>query len=110
MFTAGITLRDAERPEAFFRDVHRSTYDNFVKNTIPMKFNKDEVCILIPTLNESLSIGPVIKEFRSLGYNHILVIDGKSSDNTVKNPRKARAGVRTSPARARATRSSRRSR
>ena len=60
-----------------------------------MKFNKDEVCILIPTLNESLSIGPVIKEFRSLGYNHILVIDGKSSDNTVKNAREAGAVVRT---------------
>jgi len=60
-----------------------------------MKFNKDEVCILIPTLNESLTIGPVIKEFRSQGYNHILVIDGKSSDNTVKNAREAGALVRT---------------
>ena len=60
-----------------------------------MKFNKDEVCILIPTLNESLTVGPVIKDFRSLGYTHILVIDGRSSDNTVKNAREAGALVRT---------------
>ena len=59
-----------------------------------MKFNKDEVCILIPTLNESLTIGPVIKEFRNLGYIHIMVIDGKSSDNTVKNARKPGAVVK----------------
>jgi dolichol-phosphate hexosyltransferase len=60
-----------------------------------MKFNKDEVCILIPTLNEGPTIGNVIKEFRALGYNHILVVDGKSTDNTVKNAREAGANVRT---------------
>lgn len=60
-----------------------------------MKFNKDEVCILIPTLNEGPTIAGVIKEFKTLGYNHILVIDGKSSDNTVKNAREAGATVRT---------------
>jgi len=60
-----------------------------------MKFNKDEVCILIPTLNEGPTIGGVVREFKSLGYNHILVIDGKSSDATVKNAREAGANVRT---------------
>ena len=60
-----------------------------------MKFNKDEVCILIPTLNEAPTIGNVVKEFRALGYNHILVIDGKSTDNTVKIAREAGATVRT---------------
>jgi dolichol-phosphate mannosyltransferase len=60
-----------------------------------MKFNKDEVCILIPTLNEGPTIGSVVREFKSLGYNHILVIDGKSTDNTVKNAREAGANVRT---------------
>ncbi|MDD1696556.1 MAG: S-layer glycoprotein N-glycosyltransferase AglJ [Methanoregula sp.] len=60
-----------------------------------MKFNKDEVCILIPTLNEDVTIGPLIREFKELGYNHILVIDGKSTDNTVKNAREAGATVRT---------------
>ena len=60
-----------------------------------MKFNKDEVCILIPTLNEGLTIGDVVKDFSALGYNHILVIDGKSTDNTVKSARDAGATVRT---------------
>ncbi|MCK9579530.1 MAG: S-layer glycoprotein N-glycosyltransferase AglJ [Methanoregula sp.] len=60
-----------------------------------MKFNKDEVCILIPTLNEAPTIANVVKEFKVLGYNHILVIDGKSTDNTVKFAREAGANVRT---------------
>lgn len=60
-----------------------------------MKFNKDEVCILIPTLNEAPTIGNVVKEFKALGYNHILVIDGKSTDNSVKFAREAGANVRT---------------
>jgi dolichol-phosphate hexosyltransferase len=60
-----------------------------------MKFNKDEVCVLIPTLNEVPTIGPIIREFRDLGYTHILVVDGKSSDNTVKTAREAGATVRT---------------
>jgi dolichol-phosphate hexosyltransferase len=60
-----------------------------------MKFNKDEVCILIPTLNEGPTIGNVVREFLALGYTHILVIDGKSTDNTVKSAREAGANVRT---------------
>jgi glycosyltransferase (TIGR04182 family) len=60
-----------------------------------MKFNKDEVCILIPTLNEAPTISTIVREFKGLGYNHILVVDGKSSDNTVKNAREAGANVRT---------------
>lgn len=60
-----------------------------------MKFNKDEVCILIPTLNEGPTIGNVVREFTALGYTHIQVIDGKSTDNTVKSAREAGATVRT---------------
>jgi glycosyltransferase (TIGR04182 family) len=60
-----------------------------------MKFNKDEVCILIPTLNEDLTIGIIVREFKGLGYNHILVIDGRSTDNTVKVARESGASVRT---------------
>src|SRR5512137_2211867 len=60
-----------------------------------MKFNKDEVCVLIPTLNEAPTIGAIVREFKDLGYNHILIIDAKSSDNTVKNAREAGATVRT---------------
>lgn len=60
-----------------------------------MKFSKDEVCILIPTLNEAPTIGNVVREFKTQGYNNILVMDGKSTDNTVKSAREAGANVRT---------------
>jgi dolichol-phosphate mannosyltransferase len=60
-----------------------------------MILNKDEVCILIPTLNEDLTIGELIREFRELGYNHILVIDGNSTDDTVKISRESGASVST---------------
>lgn len=60
-----------------------------------MKYSKDEVCILIPTLNEGLTIGNVVKEFKALGYNNILVMDGRSTDNTVKTARDAGAVVKT---------------
>ena len=59
-----------------------------------MKFNKDEVCILIPTLNEVLTIGEIIQDFRAMGYSHILVIDGNSTDDTVKVSHKSGAEVR----------------
>ncbi len=59
-----------------------------------MKFDKDEICILIPTLNEGLTIGKIVHEFMEHGYRNILVIDGKSTDNTVKVAREAGAEVR----------------
>jgi glycosyltransferase (TIGR04182 family) len=60
-----------------------------------MIVNKDEVCILIPTLNEDLTIGEIVREFKELGYNHILVIDGNSTDNTIKISRDSGANVST---------------
>ena len=60
-----------------------------------MIVNKDEVCILIPTLNEDLTIGEIVREFRELGYSHIFVIDGNSTDNTVKISRESGANVST---------------
>lgn len=46
--------------------------------------NKEDVCVLIPTLNERKSIGELIRGFKALGYSNILVIDGHSTDGTVK--------------------------
>lgn len=47
-----------------------------------MVIKKDEVCILIPTLNEGPTIGSLVRSFKDLGYENILVLDGNSSDET----------------------------
>ncbi|MCL7474837.1 MAG: S-layer glycoprotein N-glycosyltransferase AglJ [ANME-2 cluster archaeon] len=53
----------------------------------------EDVCIFIPTLNESHTIGSLIHEFKSLGFSNILVMDGHSKDNTADIARKAGAHV-----------------
>ncbi len=55
--------------------------------------NKEDVCILIPTLNEGKTIGGLVSEFRSMGFSNILVIDGHSTDNTIKTAEKEGANV-----------------
>ncbi len=55
--------------------------------------NKEEACILIPTLNEGKTIEGIIKEFKSMGFSDILVIDGHSTDGTVEKAKNAGARV-----------------
>lgn len=45
---------------------------------------KDKVTVVLPTLNESDGIRPVIEELREDGYNKILVVDGYSQDMTTE--------------------------
>ncbi|NLI62455.1 MAG: S-layer glycoprotein N-glycosyltransferase AglJ [Methanosarcinaceae archaeon] len=45
-------------------------------------YNKDDVCILLPVLNEESSIGQVVEEFVEMGFTDILVYDGNSTDKT----------------------------
>lgn len=49
-----------------------------------MPLNKDEVTIVLPTLNEEEAIGQIICELRQSGYHNILVVDGYSIDGTTK--------------------------
>ena len=58
-----------------------------------MEINRDEVCIFIPTLNEGPTIGSLIKSFRERGFNHIFIMDGHSTDNTVEIARAEGATV-----------------
>jgi len=44
--------------------------------------DRDDVCVLVPTLNEAETIGEVIDGFRSRGYENVLVVDGNSTDGT----------------------------
>ncbi len=55
--------------------------------------NKEDVCILIPTLNEGKTIGGIVRGFKSLGFLHILVIDGHSTDDTVEKAKNEGAEV-----------------
>ncbi|MGM0591598.1 MAG: S-layer glycoprotein N-glycosyltransferase AglJ [Halobacteriota archaeon] len=41
-----------------------------------------DVCVLIPTLDEAETIGPLISDFHESGFDDVLVIDGNSSDDT----------------------------
>lgn len=52
-----------------------------------------DVCVLVPTLNEEDAIAEVIGEFRTMGFENILVIDGHSSDRTVELAKEAGARV-----------------
>ncbi len=52
-----------------------------------------DVCVLIPTLNEEDAIAEVIGEFRAMGFEEILVIDGHSRDQTVERARAVGARV-----------------
>ena len=45
-------------------------------------FDKNDVCILIPVLNEETAVKDVIEGFKAIGYNNILVFDGNSKDKT----------------------------
>ncbi len=58
-----------------------------------MSIDKDQVCILIPTLNESPTIGHVIQGYLNLGFSNILVIDGHSTDDTRQIAEAAGASV-----------------
>jgi glycosyltransferase (TIGR04182 family) len=55
--------------------------------------NYQDVRILIPTLNEEESIESVVEEFKALGFENILVVDGHSTDATLARAKKAGASV-----------------
>lgn len=52
-----------------------------------------DVCVLIPTLNEAETIGGVIEGLHDQGLEEIMVIDGRSEDDTVEIAEAAGARV-----------------
>jgi len=44
--------------------------------------DRADVCVLLPTLNEAETIGEVIDGFREEGFEHVVVVDGNSTDDT----------------------------
>lgn len=45
---------------------------------------RDQVTVVIPTLDEEQAIGPLVDEIKAAGYWKILVVDGYSRDKTVE--------------------------
>ncbi|MDV0446276.1 hypothetical protein MsAg5_01050 [Methanosarcinaceae archaeon Ag5] len=56
-------------------------------------FDKNDVCIFIPVLNEEYAIKGVIEDFKKEGFNNILVVDGNSKDKTREVAQEAGARV-----------------
>jgi DNA-binding response OmpR family regulator len=50
---------------------------------------KDEVTVVVPTMNEEEAIGLVLDELKAEGYRKMLVVDGYSKDKTVDIVQKA---------------------
>jgi dolichol-phosphate mannosyltransferase len=58
-----------------------------------MAIQKDQVTIVIPTLNEQEGINMLLQELKQQGYDQILVVDAHSVDKTVENAQRNGAKV-----------------
>lgn len=56
-------------------------------------YPKKKIWFVIPAYNEEKSIGRVVKELKSKGYNNTVVVDDCSKDNTYKEAKKQRVAV-----------------
>jgi len=46
------------------------------------EISPDDVCVLIPTLDEATTIADVIEGFYEQGYTNVVIVDGNSTDGT----------------------------
>ena len=60
-----------------------STLTSTVFDTSSTFIEKEDITVIVPTLNEEKAIAYVIKSLKIEGYNNILVVDGHSSDDTI---------------------------
>ena len=44
--------------------------------------DRSDVCVLLPTLEEAETVGGVVDGFLAAGFEHVLVVDGHSTDGT----------------------------
>ncbi|WP_207587605.1 S-layer glycoprotein N-glycosyltransferase AglJ [Halomontanus rarus] len=68
---------DAIRGASFLRGDGAVTLEDETREIAP-----SSVCILVPTLNESATIGDVVDGFADYDYTNVLVVDGDSDDDT----------------------------
>jgi len=53
----------------------------------------DDVCVLLPAMNEAETVARVVADFRDAGFGNVLVVDGGSTDETRSIAREAGARV-----------------
>ncbi|MFC6716942.1 S-layer glycoprotein N-glycosyltransferase AglJ [Natrialbaceae archaeon GCM10025810] len=63
------------------------------ERTRDAEVSPDDVCVLIPTLEEEATIGDVVDGFYEEGYTNVLVVDGDSEDRTREIARERGARV-----------------
>jgi len=59
----------------------------------PVMSEYDDVCVLLPTMDEVETVARVVEAFRNAGLDGVLVIDGGSTDGTQEAAREAGARV-----------------
>jgi len=80
--SGSVVARTMRNPQKAQRNIDG---DSLASTTVPLgQITKDDVTILIPTLNEEEAIEKVIQEVRECGFKNILVVDGYSKDRTVE--------------------------
>lgn len=58
--------------------------NNEILNQVTIQAKKDQITVVIPTLNEEEAVGPLIEDLKSRGFGKIIVVDGYSKDRTVE--------------------------
>jgi dolichol-phosphate mannosyltransferase len=69
-----VEKKSENKPDLTQKEHVSQTYDSITR---------DEVTVIIPTLNEEEAISKVLNDVLKNGYHNVLVVDGFSNDNTV---------------------------
>jgi dolichol-phosphate mannosyltransferase len=77
------------KPSAYYSQVDSVLFNGLTENLI----EKEDITIVVPTLNEEKAIELVLNDLVLGGYPNILVIDGNSIDDTVNIVKKLKISV-----------------